>query len=71
MFGYQINERLKLKILEEREAEPLFKLVDSNRKYLAEFLPFVEHTKKVEDSQHFIHSALQQFARGDGFPYPL
>ena len=33
MFGYQINDHLKLKILEEREAEPLFKLVDNNRNY--------------------------------------
>ncbi|MDU6447628.1 MAG: GNAT family protein [Staphylococcus epidermidis] len=67
MFSYQINKNIKLKILEEREAEQLFKLVDSNRDYLAEFLPFVEHTKKVEDSKNFIHRALQQFARGDGF----
>ena len=71
MFSYQINKNIKLKILEEREAEQLFKLVDNNRKYLAEFLPFVEHTNKVEDSKTFIQSSLQQFARGDGFPYPL
>ena len=55
IFGYQIDKDIKIKILEEREAEQLFKLVDSNRKYLAEFLPFVEHTKRVEDSKHFIH----------------
>ena len=70
MFSYQVNKNIKLKILEEREAEQLFKLVDSNRDYLAEFLPFVKYTKKVEDSKNFIHRALQQFARGDGFPYP-
>lgn len=46
IFGYQVDKGIKLKILEEREAEQLFKLVDSNRNYLAEFLPFVEHTKK-------------------------
>ena len=67
MFGYEVNEHVKLKILEEREADQLFKLVDSNRNYLAEFLPFVEHTKRVEDSKHFIHSALQQFIDGNGF----
>ena len=67
IFGYQVDKGIKLKILEEREAEQLFKLVDSNRNYLAEFLPFVEHTKKVEDSKHFIHSALQQFIDGNGF----
>ncbi|EHR90343.1 ribosomal-protein-serine acetyltransferase [Staphylococcus hominis] len=67
IFGYQIDKDIKLKILEEREAGQLFKLVDSNRKYLAEFLPFVEYTKKAEDSKHFIHSALQQFIDGNGF----
>lgn len=67
IFGYQVDKDIKLKILEEREAEQLFKLVDSNRNYLAEFLPFIEHTKRVEDSKHFIHSALQQFIDGNGF----
>ena len=71
IFIYQIYKDIKLKILEEREAEQLFTLVDSNRDYLAEFLPFVEYTKKMEDSKHFIRLVLQQFARGDGFPYPL
>lgn len=67
MFGYEVNEHVKLKILEEREADQLFKLVDSNREYLAEFLPFVAYTTEVEHSKKFIQSALQQFARGDGF----
>ncbi len=67
IFVYQVDKDIKLKILEEREAEQLFKLVDSNRNYLVEFLAFVEHTKKVEDSKHFIHSALQQFIDGNGF----
>ena len=67
IFGYQIDKDIKLKILEERESGQLFKLVDSNRKYLAEFLPFIEHTKRVEDSKHFIHSTLKQFIDGNGF----
>lgn len=37
IFGYQVDKDIKLKILEEREAEQLFKLVDSNRNYLANF----------------------------------
>lgn len=67
MFSYQINKNIKLKILEQHDASQLFHLIDSNRDYLAEFLPFVKYTKKVEDSKNFIHRALQQFARGDGF----
>ncbi|UDI79315.1 GNAT family N-acetyltransferase [Staphylococcus taiwanensis] len=67
MFGYQVDQDIKLKVLEEREAEQLFELIDNNREYLAEFLPFVEYTTKVEDSKNFIQSALQQFITGDGF----
>ena len=66
MFGYEVNEHVTLKILEEREAEQLFKLVDSNRDY-EEFLPFVEYTTEVAHSKKFIQSALEQFTRCDGF----
>ena len=66
MFGYEVNEHVTLKILEERGAEQLFKLVDSNRDYLGEFLPFVEYTTEVAHSK-FIQSALEQFTRCDGF----
>ena len=58
IFGYKIDESISLKILEQREAPLLFKLVDSNREYLSEFLPFVEYTTTVEDSKKFIRSAL-------------
>lgn len=71
MFGYQVNEHVTLKILEERETEQLFKLVDANRDYLGEFLSFVEYTTEVMHSKKFIQSALEQCTRGDGFPYPL
>ena len=67
IFGYKIDESISLKILEQREAPLLFKLVDSNREYLSEFLPFVEYTTTVEDSKKFIRSALQQFSDGNGF----
>ncbi len=48
MFSYQINKNIKLKILEEREAEQLFKLVDSNRDYLAEFLPLLNIRRRLK-----------------------
>ena len=71
MFGYEVNEHVKLKILEEREADQLFKLVDNNCEYLGEFLPFVAYTTEVEHSKKFIQSALQQFTRGDRLKYGI
>ncbi|MFI3132514.1 RimJ/RimL family protein N-acetyltransferase, partial [Staphylococcus warneri] len=35
MFGFKVNEDVTLKILEEREADKLFNLVDQSRSYLA------------------------------------
>ncbi|MCG1145749.1 hypothetical protein K4U42_06125 [Staphylococcus epidermidis] len=48
----------------------MFHFIDSKRDYLAEFLPFVTQTTEIAHSEIFVHSALQQFARGDGSPYP-
>ena len=67
MFGFKVNEDVTLKILEEREADTLFNLVDQSRSYLAEWLPFVAYTNQVEDSRKFIQAALRQFASGNGF----
>ena len=50
IFGYKIDESISLKILEQREAPLLFKLVDSNRVSIR-ILPFVEYTTTVEDSK--------------------
>ncbi|MCO0861653.1 hypothetical protein [Staphylococcus pasteuri] len=54
MFGFKVNDEVTLKILETREADALFKLIDQSRAYLAEWLPLVEYTNQVEDSQKFI-----------------
>ena len=48
MFSYQINKNIKLKILEQHDASQLFHLIDSNRDYLAEFLPFVKYTRRLK-----------------------
>lgn len=67
MFEYQVNEEVKLKIFEVRHAELLFNLTNENRKYLGEWLPFVETTTKVDQSKAFIQKSLEKFAKGNGF----
>ncbi|HLR20357.1 MAG TPA: GNAT family protein [Staphylococcus sp.] len=67
MFKTKVNENISLKILEERDAQTLFNLVDHSRDYLGEWLPFVKFTKTAYDTNQFIKSALQQFVENDGF----
>lgn len=46
MFKTKINENLSLKILEERDTQELFQIIENSREYLAEWLPFVKFTKE-------------------------
>lgn len=67
MFTYPIEGDAYLKILEHRDAEPVFILLDESRDYLREWLPFVDGTKGPDDVLAFIDGGLKQFAAGDGF----
>ncbi len=67
MFIHQIDENTTLALVEMRDADELFELVDASRMYLREWLPWVDSSVSVEDTKAFVHAAAQQYARGDGF----
>ena len=67
MFGIQIDENLSLGLVEKRHAQALFNLTDASRAYLREWLPWVDFTKTVTDSEKFIEMTLNQFASNNGF----
>src|SRR6516225_760534 len=62
-----IDEETDLRIYEERHAQEVTRLVDQNRAYLRQWLPWVDNSRTVEDSRAFIRSSLQQFAQNEGF----
>jgi ribosomal-protein-serine acetyltransferase len=75
MFYCQIDDPHKLRLLHTSDAEELFKLIDANRTYLRQWLPWLDSTNNVADSENFIRSrsvsgresTLQQFANNEGF----
>ncbi|MGP4070049.1 GNAT family N-acetyltransferase [Halobacillus sp. B29] len=67
MFKHVINEHTELRLLEVRHAEELFRLTDSSRDSLRQWLPWIDATKTVENSKEFIESTLKQFCNNDGF----
>ncbi|RMH71106.1 MAG: N-acetyltransferase [Gemmatimonadetes bacterium] len=67
MFKWQIDDHLELGLLEWRHAEELFAVVDANRAYLREWLPWVDGSKTVADSLDFIQRSAQQWADNRGF----
>ncbi len=67
MFIHQVDESTTLAMVEMRDADELFELVDASRMYLREWLPWVDANVSVEDTKEFVNAAQQQYARGDGF----
>jgi ribosomal-protein-serine acetyltransferase len=66
MFRKVIRDGVYLSLLEERHAEDIFAVVDRERAYLREWLPWVDSTTDASDSGEFIKSTLRQFAANEG-----
>jgi len=66
LFEHRVDEEVTLLLLEEQHAADLFRLVDDNRMYLRQWLPWLDRNTKVEDTSAFIQASLRQFAARDG-----
>jgi ribosomal-protein-serine acetyltransferase len=67
MVVLHVDEEIRLQTLEIEDAEILFRLVDANRLYLREWLPWVDANTTIEESKAFITSAKEQQELNLGF----
>src|SRR5580698_10581145 len=67
MFSAAIQPGAELRLLEERHAPALFALVDGEREYLRQWMPWVDSRSSEADISAFIRNALEQFADNRGF----
>jgi len=58
---------VELKRLRLEDAENIFVLVDKNRTYLREWLPWVDKTNSIQDIRKFIEDGLKRDQSGEGF----
>ncbi|MDP4086323.1 MAG: GNAT family protein [Bacillota bacterium] len=65
MFVHKIDENISLRLIELNDAERIFNLTDKSRNYLKEWLPWLDSTTKVEDTQGFIQSCLKGYAENN------
>lgn len=56
---------IRLSIMDDVHAAELFRLVDSNRTHLREWLPWLDSQKSVADSQDFVRVMRQQFKNNE------
>src|SRR5207249_1896475 len=62
MFSFSLGDDAELRLAEEIHVHDLFLLVDANRAYLRQWLPWVDATRSPEDILGFVRTATQQFA---------
>ena len=67
MIILKIDTYIELKQLEQSDSIDIFKTINSQREYLGEWLPFVELTKEISDTEKFVDSVVN--APEDRFEY--
>lgn len=60
-----------LKQLEPGDASEMFWLIDTNRAYLRQWLPWLDYNTKVEDSAQFIAMTIDQHNNNQGTHYGI
>jgi ribosomal-protein-serine acetyltransferase len=67
MFSAILRPGVELRLLEERHAPVLFALVERDREYLRQWMPWVDTRSSEDDILEFIRRALGHFAANNGF----
>ena len=65
-FALKVSPGVEIRLFELRDAEPAFTVVERNRAYLREWLPWVDLTTAPENLRHFIVRVREQFETGRG-----
>jgi ribosomal-protein-serine acetyltransferase len=66
MFSLVVDADIVLMSLEEKHAGELFRLVDGNRAYLRQWLPWLDSNMSVEDNVEFIRRSHERFLKKEG-----
>jgi ribosomal-protein-serine acetyltransferase len=63
----RVDDEVELRLVTEADAPRIFVLMERNREYLRRWLPWVDNTNRVADTEGFVHRALDQMRRSEGF----
>ena len=67
MLLHKINPSLELRHVQPSDAKPLFAVIDTHRTKLREWLPWVDATRKLADTEKYIASAMRETTASRAF----
>ncbi len=62
-----VDDGLELRLVRDGDAPEIFRATEANRAHLREWLPWVDATRTVADTQAFVDRSLEQVRASDGF----
>ncbi|HWP82210.1 MAG TPA: GNAT family protein [Bacteroidota bacterium] len=66
LLNISVDNEITLKVLEENDAEALYRHVDAHRAYMREWLPWVDSEQSPADTKRFIQLVQQQYRQHEG-----
>ncbi|MEI6054020.1 MAG: GNAT family N-acetyltransferase [Candidatus Saccharibacteria bacterium] len=67
----KLDDQLTIRLVKPEEATELFNLMDANRDYLGQWLPFIESTTIPQDSLQFINETIENFKNGSSYGFGI
>lgn len=67
----QVDSALEFSLLGINDAEEIFSVIESNREYLREWLPWLDRTNSVDDEISFISMNLDEYEKCAGVLYAI
>lgn len=71
MIQIDIDDNLSLQTHQLNRAKELFNVVDQNRVYLRQWLPWLDNSLTVSDTENFIKSILKKQEEGSGLSFVI
>lgn len=67
----EVNKDIILRQIQPSDAPAVFTAIDTGRDYLGKWLPFVEYTQTVSDSEIFIKAALKELEHSENYIFVI
>ncbi len=67
----RVNEDIILRQVQISDAQAIFTAINTERDYLGKWLPFVEYTQRLADSEMFINAILKELDHSENYVFVI